>query len=40
MKAVSGRLYVRVALHVYNEMSEVERLAGAIREIEQKNSSS
>ena len=39
MKAVSGRLYVRVALHVYNEISEVERLAAVINEIRRKNSS-
>jgi len=38
VKAVSGRLYVRVALHIYNDMSEVQRLADSVKDIKRRNS--
>ena len=33
LKAIQGKLYVRIAVHVYNEMSDYKRLADAINDI-------
>ena len=38
LKAIAGRLYVRVAVHVYSEMKDIERLAQAIKDIKKRNS--
>jgi selenocysteine lyase/cysteine desulfurase len=33
VKCVQGRLYVRVSVHLYNQLSDYERLADAIQDI-------
>jgi selenocysteine lyase/cysteine desulfurase len=36
-KAIAGKVYVRVAVHVYTNMKDIERLAHAINDIRKKN---
>ena len=38
LKAIAGGLYVRVSVHVYSEMEDIERLAHAVSDIRKKNS--
>ena len=33
VKAIAGKLYVRVSVHIYNEMDDFKRLANAINDI-------
>lgn len=33
IKALQGRLYVRISVHIYNELSEYEKLASAVLEL-------
>lgn len=37
MKAINGKLYVRISVHVYNSLSDYQRLADAVNEIRQRN---
>ena len=37
MKAIQGKLFVRVAAHVYNDMSDYQRLADAVNKLKQTN---
>ena len=35
MKCISGTLYLRISVHVYNELSDYERLAKAVHAVTQ-----
>lgn len=37
LKSIAGKMYVRVAAHVYNEMKDIQALADAINDIRKKN---
>ena len=40
IKVIGGKLYVRIAVHVYNSVADYQRLADAINIIIQRNHSS
>ena len=37
MKAIDGRLYVRISAHIYNELNQYSKLASAVNNLRNKN---